>query len=128
MPGLRGQQVESRNRDSIGRRNSQKIARKLDFINPDEVIGVDASGNLVLKLLTNGGLVNTSGELGILADDPVVLSANGVGLSDRFQNEHNHAYSQPAVSLIPAALTFVAAEEAAEEAIVTALSASWMGL
>ena len=127
MPGLRGQQVESRNKDSIARRNSQKLARKLDFISPSEVITVDASGKLVLSLITNGGLVNTAGSLGVLADDPVVLSSDGVGLSAKFKREHDHAYSQPAVPVIQAALTQVASEQAAEEAIVASATLSWMG-
>lgn len=127
MPGLRGQQTESRNRDAVARRNSQNLARKIDFISASQVIGVNASGKLVLKLITNGGLSNSSGSLTVVVNDPVELTSAGVGLTQAFQKKVEQA-GNTTVPIALAAMTQVAAEEAAEEAIVASATLSWMGI
>ena len=80
MSGLAGQD-RNPNQDVRVRRNADNLAAVLEFVGPDEVIGISAEGVLTLNLTTNGGLVNTSGTLGILLNPTnpgLALSAAGL--------------------------------------------------
>lgn len=79
MAGLSGQTREPRG-TARSRRNSQNLASSVQFISSSSVVYLDEDGNLQLRLISDGGLQNVSGSLGILLDtNPgLVLSATGL--------------------------------------------------
>lgn len=81
MAGLRGQ-IRLPRADSRARRNSTNLASQVDFLDPNEVIDLTPAGKFTVNLDEDGGLVVTSGELGIdlIASSGLTLSASGLGV------------------------------------------------
>lgn len=128
MAGLKGfARIPNANPDPRVRRQSQNLATDIDWISPDEVISLTGDGVLTLTLATDAGLENSSGQLAVVVDDPVVLSSSGVGLSHDFKQKVDSAFNQPVVPSAIAALIQTASEESIQEAIAASATLSWMG-
>lgn len=143
MSGLKGQSRVPNTRDPRQRRNSANLASEVSWISANEIISLNGDGELTLTLATNSGLANSSGALtidlgttpglqlasdgiSVVGADPVEVTPAGVGLTAEYQRRVNQA-GNVMVPITTAAMTQVASEEAAEEAIVAAATLSWMG-
>lgn len=92
MAGLKGQvRIPNANQDPRVRRNSVNLASVVSFISADSVISIDGDGILQVDIDADGGLTNTTGELGILLAGPeLALSSNGLAIGTSL-DQRRHA-------------------------------------
>ena len=80
MAGLKGFLREPAS-DVRARRNSSSLASFTQFIGSAEIVQISGVGELTLRLKSDGGLVNTTGELAIKLDgSTLTLSASGLAV------------------------------------------------
>ncbi len=95
------------------RRNADDLSESVTFVGQNEVIQLNSAGEFILRLLSAGGLVNTSGELSIRIDgDSLTLSVNGIKVSAQFAS-NLQAMSQQ--DILPISLS---SDQATEQALI----------
>lgn len=84
---------------------------------------------LVFVVASAGGLEKVSSALQIKIGDSTYLrtTTSGLDWTTRRKEQLSHAVNEPMLTPVDAALTQVAIEQAAEEAIVNSATLSWMG-